>query len=179
MALDSDFNVADYDTTQIIVGSTPAKQEVNTGSCENSGNQCTGDPDCAVGEPCVPRRFTFSNPRRHPQTYVDVMMATSNPLVDILGMAPADALGAGLCAIDNPGPTSIDGQPSPFTLVLNKGDTVVVEAASADNAPPGLELGSILLNKPLLAGSLTLDGRVVNVNGTTSGDSFKFSFTTR
>jgi hypothetical protein len=179
MALDSDFNVADYDTTSVIFGSTLAKSEVNTGSCSSSGVQCTSDTDCSAGETCVPRRFTFSDPRRHPQTYSDVMLATTNPLVDIEGMLPADALGAGLCAITNPGPTSMDGGPSPFTLILNKGDTVVVEASISDVAPPGLEVGTIVQGKPLLAGAMTLDGRGVSVNGSTSGDTFKFTFTTR
>jgi len=136
------------------------------------------------------RTFYFDNGRQHPAAHYDVMQATSNPLVDLQppintpeGQGPQTYLGAGLCSLGNPGVPTMDDQAQPYTLVLNKGDTMTVTARMSDTAPFPLapEAFDSILSVPPSGISIEVaaDGRVVNTSGQSSGESISVSYTAR
>jgi hypothetical protein len=138
-------------------------------------------PNCSGN---VARMFRFINNsslrRKMSQANRTVATATFNPLSDA---NPTFALGFGLCSEEDPGPPVIDGQ-DPWILEINKGDTLVVEARRGMTAPSGLPFSGTLDDKVSLEGRLTVDGRVVTVNGVTGSPSqggapIKFTYTSR
>jgi hypothetical protein len=153
-ALDPDLNMTDYDTTSV-TGALADKDPIVIGT----------------------RTFRFENPRRLSAANRDVMAATSNPLTQL---DPATyVLGAGLCSNANPGLSNIDGAPQPISIVLNKGDTLLVQARKSDTAPPGVWY---LPNEAAIRGVLLLDGSEITVRGNrtssvATGAGFSFSFT--
>jgi hypothetical protein len=128
------------------------------------------------------RTFKFLNRRTLSAANRSVMAATSNPLADILG-AP---LGQGLCSLSFPGEPQIDGRPQPFTVELNKGDSLIIEARKALQEDMPAEFSLVLRGQqPDLAATVLVDGRPFqNFQGTTAasrtpGDGFSFTYTAR
>ena len=158
-ALDPDMNLTLYDQNPAIIGGLADKDSITIGMAPNT------------------RTFHFENPRRLTVASEEVMMATTNPLSDAV---PATyGLGAGLCSNAYPGPANIDGMPQPMSILLNKGDTVLVQARKSDISPTGVWY---LPNEAAIQGNLLLDGNNVSVRGERrserdTGAGFSFSFT--
>jgi hypothetical protein len=164
-ALNTTFNTALYDTTSVRFGQSP--------DTPLALNLPFGQDTITIGS----RTFRFTNPRQHPAYHFDVMTAADNPLAFLLG----GAVGNGLCNSGNPGPSVIDGEPQPWTIALNKGDTIVVEARRGLDVPPGL---STVATTPQLSGTLRVDGREVEqITGvrteTAANTGISFSYTAR
>jgi len=88
--------------------------------------------------------------------------------------------GSGLLGEPRLGGTSAQPGRPPFTVPLEPGDTIIVRARKGEFPLGGLELAS----QPVLAGSLTIDGRPVTPVGTIetsreSGSGLSFSYTYR
>jgi len=154
-ALDVSLNLSEYDWQEPITGTVPAKPSITIGA----------------------RTFHFVNPRIVSIAHQEVMEATTNPLYEV---DPATyGLGAGLCSNAYPGPANIDNVAQPISIVLRKGDTVLVQARKSDTSPPGVWY---LPNEAAIQGKLLLDGSPTNVRGedrssTDTGAGFSFSFT--
>ncbi len=173
-ALTPNFNVAEYDTTTNlpVIGT---KQPVLV----------CGDVPLQPGEQCDPiedlRTFRFTNPRRLPAVNLEVMNAPPSPLFEILQSADSSlGLGDGLCSVGNPGASRLDDQELPYTVVLNKGDTIVFKARISDSLQTGTGLNTVVQSFPTALGTtLQIDGRTVAVNGNTAGTAVSFSYTSR
>lgn len=126
-------------------------------------------------------RFTDNTERKLSRATRVVAQALDSPLVDAV---PAFGIpGQGRCSLQDPGPTVIDGE-STFTLEINKGDTIIVEARRGDDAPPGLPVNGSVSDKVKLNATFRVDGRISNVSGNDVTDSspgagMKFTFTSR
>jgi hypothetical protein len=158
-ALDPDVNLTLYDQNPAIIGGLGDKDSITIGEAPNT------------------RTFHFENPRRLTVASEEVMMATTNPLSEAL--PDTYGLGAGLCSNAYPGPASLDGMPHPISIVLNKGDTLLIQARKSDTSPAGVWF---LPNEAAIRGDLLLDGNTVSVRGqnsssTATGAGFSFSFT--
>jgi hypothetical protein len=167
-------NLTGYDPA-VATALTAHKQDI----CLDGGNAVTS---CAGAG--VARRFRFVNSgllrRKLTQGHREVATTTENPLSTA---NPTFGLGLGLCSLQDPGPPALDGQ-YPFTIDLNKGDTIIVEAERGAAAPPGLPVSGNIDNQVSVAASLSIDGKSVTVNGVTGttnqpGAGLKFTFTTR
>jgi hypothetical protein len=141
------------------------------------GSPVPAQDPIVVGDPPNTRTFLFSNGRRMSAANEQVMRATSNPLSTL--DPDTYGLGDGLCSNAYPGPSLLDGGPPPKTIVLNKGDTVIVNARRADEPRLGVYY---LPSGAAIRGELTLNGQRVNVIGDYTSDKdpgagFSFSFT--
>jgi len=178
-ALSATANVANYDTSAPFLGATPAKADRCT--VNNNGTACPAGSSPPAGG----SRFRFRNPRRQRGANLTLMTSVASPLFTQVkdDVTPNLGLGQGLCSAGNPGPSSIDGMAPPYTLTIHKGDTVIVEARMSNNAPTGGGLSALLADggtaPNALSGAMTLDGRAINLRGTTSGRSLSFSYTSR
>jgi len=113
-----------------------------------------------------------------------VVSQTSNPLTTADPMR--FTLGNGLCSLGDPGPAVVDGAPSPFTVDVEKGDTVIVTLKRGTFPPELIDENDMTLfqGQPSVSGSLTLDGLSVTATGSTTtagvlGSTVSFSLTTR
>lgn len=143
------------------------------------------------------RTFRFTNPRRLTTLNRSVVfnILPRNPLCQILQGTPQDVNNDGMiddddrclflsgyCSNGDPGVATIDGLPQPFTMELGKGDTIRVEARRGLTGPQFLS--PLITRQPFLFGEIFVNGRRVNVEGSTSssssrGDGFAFWFTSR
>ncbi len=86
----------------------------------------------------------------------------------------------GFCPGTDLGDPSIDGLPQPFTVILDKGDTVIV---TIGRSPTGPSVGIVDGGEPDIAAELYLDGSLVSVSGDSNTNAtrnnFTFNFTTR
>lgn len=124
------------------------------------------------------RTFRFINPRMMTAAREEVVAATTNPLYEFNPVV--FGLGSGRCSTAYPGPAKIDLQPQPMAILLNKGDTLVVELRRGTTPPPGIPLN--VNGEPMIRAILRLDGREVAVRGETvttkvPDDGISFSFT--
>lgn len=155
-------NLTDYDKTEGIFGPVPPLPPVTIDG----------------------RTFKFSNGLIFTEAREEVMASTSNPLAT-LDPANYGTKGDGLCSDFYPGPSGIDrmaGGPYPYSITLEKGDTILIGARRAVEGPPGLGVQNP--PAPGLSATFTLDGIAVNGRGTLSsdagpGEAFSFSYTTR
>lgn len=197
-ALSSTFNVARYDTAAPFLGATAAKAP----TCTSGGVVIS----CPAGSQAPPggRRFAFRNPRRMSGANVVLMTSVNdasnapalgrsplflevrNSVAPIFPNEPAARprrAGQGLCSEGNPGPARIDGETQPYLLDIETGDTVLVEARLATQAPTGPGLSALLLDggspPNSLSGTMTLDGRPIALTGSSSGAAVSFSYTAR
>jgi hypothetical protein len=176
-AAEATFNIADYDRQSGQQGgSTPSDPPFacshDSSGIPSAGNKCTSTHQLLING----RVFQFSSPRRWPAVRESLMNDTGNPLATLLG----SGFGKGICTVGTPGEARLDSVPLPYTLELNKGDTIIVEARMSTSPLQGSGLSQLLvLNPSNIAGSLRIDGRRVNVQGQTSGDNVSFSFTLR
>ena len=161
-ALNQASNMTIYDDSAPIMGITATKSPIT------------------IDDGGVLRTFRFINENRRLVTGAreEVLAATTNPLHDF---APQTyPLGNGLCSTSYPGPPRLDDQPQPRPIVLNKGDTLVVELRRGTAPPPGVVFNQN--GQPRIRATLLLDGREVSVRGETvttaePGSGIKFSFT--
>jgi len=127
-------------------------------------------------------RFVQFSERRNPSVNYDVMHALINPLAEDMGSDPTE-LGDGICSVGNPGESRIDDLAFPYTLSLNKGDTLIFEARIADDPPAGTGLSEVTappgLDPSAIRIDMTVDGREVSVLGVSSGVAVSFSYTAR
>ncbi len=135
----------------------------------------------AIAAPALNRRFVFrnaENPASQFQTLLSlanrrVLAQTTHFLFELTGNTD------GLCPGVDLGDPSIDGLPQPFTVTLNKGDTIIVTVGKSESAP----LGVGFITEPNITAQLLLNGAGVSINGTSSTnpsrDNFSFNFTTR
>ncbi len=195
-AAESPINLAGYDTSSDsgsiinpdIFVSHPAGQCSDNPSiaCDPNlgGGYCglfeAGTSCNAIAGPAVDRRFVFrnaENPAIPFQTLLSqanrrVLAQTTHFLFELTGDTE------GLCPGVDLGDPSIDGLPQPFTVTLNKGDTIIVTVGKSD-IPPSVGY----ITEPNITAQLLLDGAGVTINGTSSTNSsrnnFSFNFTTR
>jgi hypothetical protein len=157
-ALNPASNMTLYDDAAPVVGVTPTKGPITIGD----------------------RTFGFINADRRlvSSAAQEVLAATTNPLHDI---DPQEyPLGDGLCSTAYPGEPRLDEQMQPWPIVLNKGDTLVVELRRGTTPPDGITFNEN--GEPRIRAALLLDGREVSVRGETvttaePGSGIKFSFT--
>jgi hypothetical protein len=68
----------------------------------------------------------------------------------------------------------------PWTITINKGDTIVVEGRLANEAPIGVGLRDVINLAPMaLAATIQVDGQSVPLQGSAAGRSISFSYTSR
>jgi len=120
------------------------------------------------------RTFRFINPRLVSPGREEILASTTNPLWEF------DSNSYRRCSTFYPGPAKIDQVPQPWPIVLNKGDTLVVELRRGTTPPVGLPLN--LNGEPAIRARLLLDGREVTVRGETltskvPDDGISFCFT--
>ncbi len=135
--------------------------------------------------PGTTRTFRFTNPRRLTSLNRSVVfnVLPRNPLCQALA-GTADACGFldGYCSMGDPGVAKIDDMPQPFETQLGKGDTIRVEVRRGLTGPRFVS--GLITRQPFLFGDIFVNGRRVNVEGSTSstsarGDGFAFWFTSR
>lgn len=161
-ALNPASNMTLYDDAAPVVGLTATKNPIT------------------IDDGGVMRTFGFINEDRRLVSSAarEVLAATTNPLNDF---DPQEyPLGDGLCSSSYPGEPRLDDQPQPWPIVLNKGDTLVVELRRGTTAPDGITFNEN--GEPRIRAALLLDGREVSVRGETvttaePGSGIKFSFT--
>jgi len=168
-------NVARYDTRTQVLGATPQiPPRFNDGVPPDA-------KDFAIQVGTRTFRIRQNQQRRQPSVNVNVMQAVANPLRTALNIGSATTLGTGQCSVGNPGPARIDGVALPYTLTLGKGDTVIVTGRMTKDVPSGLGLAAVTASPGLkptsISATLTIDGRKVNVQGTSAGESISFSYT--
>lgn len=142
----------------------------------NLGSSCTR----TVMDGGTPRTFRLRTPSQLMSPFNEIVMrATSNPLTTI---DPATfGLGAGLCSAGFPGDAVIDGEAPPFTLSLESGDTVIIEARQSPTGPSGLNFAG---QRPSLISAFSINGVAPNVTGTVAtqpgvSDTLRFTYTVR
>jgi hypothetical protein len=173
--------VANYDTQPGREGQTPAKAPVIVGT----------------------RTFKFAGGRLESAVNEDVMFARTNPLAALQGNASAPpaarvrrAARAAACAPtrtrarrgstgsssgarSSADPTSRASArcrtPSPST----RATPLIFQSRIATSAPSGQGLDSVRQNPSGLAATVMVDGRSVALQGTTTGTTLSFSFTSR
>ena len=172
-------NVAAYDTAAPFLGATQQKSDI----CTSGGDQAACPPGSQP--PAGGSRYRFRNPRRQNGANVALAFAEASPLFNEIfdDTTVERGLGQGLCSVGNSGPANIDGGPQPLEIVINKGDTVIVKARLANVAPSMSGLNELIgaggIPPTSLSGTMTLDGRPITLNGTSSGDAISFSYTSR
>lgn len=129
------------------------------------------------------RTFVFTNPRKFTALHRDVVRATFNPLsaIDPITYPYQD----GLCSLQDPGDANVDDQGIPYTLSLNKGDTVIVRARRglippAFTVPAGFQ--PLYSTEPTIDASMTIDGTPLTNGASTQinfGSPLTITFSTR
>jgi hypothetical protein len=161
-------NLTEYDQTDSIFGPVPPLDPVTIEDPITNEN----------------RTFKFTNGTILTEAREEVMASTDNPLAT-LDPANYGTKGEGLCSDFYPGPAGIDrlsGATYPYSITLEKGDTILIGARRAVDGPQGL--GVTNPPAPGLSATFKLDGVAVSVKGTQSsaqgpGEAFSFSYTTR
>lgn len=127
-------------------------------------------------------QFRFdSNPRILTAAHRDVVRATSNFINDFdPALAPTSTPTGGVCSGGDLGPVGIQGGGEPFSVQLDKGDTLLVEARRFSLPPPGMTFTT----EPGITAILFVDGkRFVPTGsvttGTTEAGAIDFTFTAR
>jgi hypothetical protein len=177
-ALLIDANLADYDTAVQFNLTAPKNPITVTDGMATRTFLFDNDASFGLG----PRRLTAANR--------DVVLALENPLTTINPVTYGQ--GRGLCSNGDPGPAVVDGGSPPFEVVLGKGDTIIVEARRGESAPEMVYVNpdtgvttSLFSPQPELSGTLVIDGRVAEVNGTvttaglTVGSPISYTYTIR
>ena len=68
----------------------------------------------------------------------------------------------------------------PWTVVFNKGDTIVFQSRIAEEAQIGVGLREVVNQAPnSLSATVQVDGRQVSLRGVANGPALSFSFTSR
>jgi hypothetical protein len=130
--------------------------------------------------PAISRSFVFDNAsgRKLSGANPAVLTAPVHALLDtccsnVSSGSPAVCLAShcnglpqgfpALCPGPYPGDAVLDGNPLPYELTLNKGDSLIVEARRSPAAPPirGLQLGG---DPPPLLSGLTVNGVLVQAS---------------
>ncbi len=175
--------------TNARIGEGNCNQNI-TGKCsDNEAYPCR--PGCSeMGSPqgtlCNPvntaLQFRFdSNPRILTAAHRDVLQSTSNFINDFDPfLAPPTMPLTGICSGGDLGDDGIQGQGQPFSLKLQKGDTLLVEARRFSVAPPGITFTT----EPLINAAFFVDGKDTEPSGslTTGRDetgAIDFTFTAR
>lgn len=138
----------------------------------------TGQPNNPVCPP-GPCTFRFMNSRVLTTANLDLILSDTNVLHDF-----DPGTYDGVCPGVYLGPPRIDGDPQPYTLTLNKGDTVHVVLRRFDIVPPGIEDSpeQLIVQSPSVASSLFVDGVSIGegnkeASSSEPGSGFTFSYT--
>jgi hypothetical protein len=129
-------------------------------------------PPITVDDMGTQRTFAFANPRKFTPLHRDVVQATFNPLSAIDPVTyPYQE---GLCSLQDAGDSHIDDQGNPYSLPLDKGDTVIVRARRGAIPPEFItppEFVPVYTTEPAIDASMTLDG-VPLANGASTQNAF-------